>query len=165
MTDEDLLAGGDGGAAESDDGRVVYFEGRRTWLNFWKSLSFGVIGFTAGFVYWTVEGNLWSLFGGLLLAAVIYGYVCMVRSMALYLVTPRRVEIIYGLITKSSNEVRVKDIRTINVKKSGFKGLLGVGNVEFSSSGGDGSEVIFRDVWAAQSVKALVRELQDEDRK
>ena len=121
-----------------------------------------MIGFAGGFVYWTVEGNLWALFGGLVLVAVIYGYVCVVRSMSLYLVTPRRVEIIYGLITKSSNEVRVKDIRTINVKRSGFKGLLGVGDVEFSSAGGDGAEVVFRDVWAAQSVKALVREIQDE---
>ena len=77
----------------------------------------------------------WALFMGLVLVAGVYGYVCVVRSMALYLVTSRRVEIIHGLITKSSNEVRVKDIRTINVKKSGFKGLLGVGDVEFSSAG------------------------------
>ena len=154
MTEEESLP--------PEDGREICYEGRRTWLNFWKSLSLAAIGFGAAFVYWTLNGDLLVLFGGLVLAAAIYGYVCMVRSMAFYLVTPRRVEIIYGLITKSSNEVRVKDIRTINVRKRGFKGLLGVGDVEFSSSGGDGSEVVFRDVWAAQSVKALVRELQDE---
>ncbi len=158
---EKRFAGEERGDSHPEDGGAVYYVGRRTWLNFWKSLSVAGIGLGGGFVYWSLKGDLFALFGGLVLAAVIYGYVCAVRSMALYLVTPRRIEIIYGLFTKSSNEVRVKDIRTINVRRRGFKGLLGVGDVEFSSAGGDGSEVVFRDVWAAQSVKALVRELQD----
>ena len=53
-----------------------------------------------------------------------------------------------------------EDIRTINVRRSGLAGLLGIGNVEFSSTG-DGIDVEFSDIWAAQRVKLLVRDLQD----
>ena len=48
------------------------------------------------------------------------------------------------------------------MKKTGLTGLIGVGTVEFASAGSDEAEVMFRDIWAAGRVKALVRELQDE---
>ena len=51
------------------------------------------------------------------------------------MVTPKRVELVWGLLTKSSNEVRIEDIRTINVRRKGFSGLLGIGTIEFSSTG------------------------------
>jgi hypothetical protein len=63
---------------------------------------------------------------------------------------------------KSSNEVRIRDVRTINVRRAGFRGFLGVGTVEFSSVG-DAVDVAFVNIWHPQRVKRLVRELQDED--
>ncbi|MEM8955687.1 MAG: hypothetical protein AAGD22_16150, partial [Verrucomicrobiota bacterium] len=64
-------------------------------------------------------------------------------------------------ISKSSEEVRVCDIRAINVRKAGVKGLLGVGSVEFASAGSDGSDVVFEDVMGAHRLKENVRRLQD----
>lgn len=77
-----------------------------------------------------------------------------------YLVTEERVEVVWGLLGRSSREVRICDIRSIDVHESGLKGLLGLGNVDFSSSANAGIEVQFRDIRRAHQVKELVRELQ-----
>jgi len=107
------------------------------------------------------ETSPWILLAGLIIALFGVSWVFLQRSMALYLITPRRVEIVTGLFAKSSNEVRIDDIRTINVVKSGFIGLIGVGTVEFASAGGSTVEVAFQKVWAANRIKGLVRRLQD----
>lgn len=149
--------------SESRNGGVPnaeLYRGRPSWLNYWRSIFFATVAVVAGVVFW--ERNGWILFGGLLYALAVYGYICASRAMWLYLVTSKRVEVIHGLITKNSNEVRVKDIRAINVKKEGFKGFLGVGTVEFASAGSDEAEVKFGDIWGALRVKGIVRELQDE---
>lgn len=88
-------------------------------------------------------------------------YLTLMRFTCEYFVTPRRVELEKGLIAKSSNEVRIADIRAINVTCVGLSGIIGVGTVDFFTTGDD-PEVTFRDVWAAKEVKKLVRRLQDE---
>lgn len=77
-----------------------------------------------------------------------------------YLVTRRRIELIRGLIARSSNEVRIADIRAINVSCEGVSGFIGIGTVDFFTTGDD-PEISFREIWAAKKVKELVRRLQD----
>lgn len=86
-----------------------------------------------------------------------------VRSTKQFIVSERRVEVISGWLAKSSREALIDDIRSINVKKSGITGALGVGDVEFGTAGSSGIEVTFHGVARATHVKQLVRELQDED--
>ncbi|NLT72556.1 MAG: PH domain-containing protein, partial [Verrucomicrobiaceae bacterium] len=74
--------------------------------------------------------------------------------------TPRRIEKITGLLARSSQEVRIEDIRAINVTCRGLIGILGIGTVDFFTTG-DTAEVSFHQIWAAQKVKTLVRRLQD----
>jgi len=66
-----------------------------------------------------------------------------------------------GLFAKSSTEIRIKDIRSINVKKSGLLGLLGVGDVEFSSAASDKAEIVFSSISSATEVRDLVRNYQE----
>lgn len=94
--------------------------------------------------------------GGIVLAATL-----LTRSSHEYRVTNRRVEARTGLLSKSSREIRIGDIRSINVTKSGLSGFLSIGTVVFSSAGGTGEDVIFRRIWRAHGVKDLVRQLQD----
>lgn len=82
------------------------------------------------------------------------------RTRQRYSITPKRVILETGLLARSSNEIRVQDIRSINVKKSGLGGLLGIGNVEFSSAATDDADVIFFKVAGADGVRDLVRKLQ-----
>jgi hypothetical protein len=152
------------GPDEDESGRRegverVLYRGHPAWISFWKSLVLSVVMLVGGILTWEISG--WILFGGLVVTLFAYGYIVMERSMREYVVTPKRVEVIHGLISKSSEEVRVCDIRAINVRKEGMKGLLGIGSVEFASAGSDGGDVIFENVMGAHRLKERVRALQD----
>lgn len=112
--------------------------------------------------YFLGPTSLWYFITGTLLSVLIIIYIVIDRTTRHYLVTGRRIEVEWGLIVKSSNEVRIRDVRTVNVKKRGLMGLLGIGTIEFSTVG-DNIDVAFADVWAAHRVKRLVREIQDEE--
>jgi len=77
-----------------------------------------------------------------------------------YRIANRRIEVVTGLIARSSREVRIEDVRAINVTCRGLTGMFGIGTVEFFTSG-DSPEVSFERVWSARRVKTLVRRLQD----
>lgn len=137
------------------------YVGHPSLLSFPKSLLLALTGIGLGLVLW--DRNGWFLFGGLVLALLVFAYILFERSMRQYLITPKRVEIVHGFIAKNSNEVRIDDIRAINVKKPGFSGLIGIGSVEFASAGGDDIEVIFTQVSRPDAIKDLVRRLQDRE--
>jgi len=75
-------------------------------------------------------------------------------------VTNKRVSVEYGIISRVSNEVRIPDIRSINLRKTGLTGLLGIGRVEFSSAATDDTDVVFWNIPDAEKVRDLVRSLQ-----
>lgn len=77
-----------------------------------------------------------------------------------YHIRERRIEVITGLLARSSREVRISDIRSINVTCRGLSGMAGIGTVDFITSG-DQPEVSFHKVWAARKLKQRVRRLQD----
>lgn len=101
------------------------------------------------------------LAGGWIAGCLVLALILLVRSSSEYRVTTRRVEVRLGLISKSSREIRIADIRSITVEKAGLKGLLGVGTVIFSSETGPEEDVVFHNIWRAHGVKDLVRLLQD----
>jgi membrane protein YdbS with pleckstrin-like domain len=77
-----------------------------------------------------------------------------------YIVTRERVELIWGILGRSSKEARICDIRSIDVYESGIKGILGLGTIDFSTAANAGIEVQFKDLRRAHIVKDLVRKLQ-----
>lgn len=108
----------------------------------------------------------WTWFWGILLLIVGIGFFIMLnifvdRAGRVYIVTNRKVIFQFGLFAKSTNEVRIKDIRSINVTKRGIAGLMGVGSVEFSSAASDGAEIVFYNIPDADSVRDMVRYFQD----
>jgi len=66
----------------------------------------------------------------------------------------------YGIISKQSTELRIQDIRSINLTTSGLSGLIGIGRLEFSSAASDDAEVIFWNTPHAEKIRDLVRSLQ-----
>lgn len=147
-----------GAPPPSDPGRILY-AGHPSVLSFPGTLS--AVALALGTGLWLREASGWWLFGGLLTALFGVSWILFRRSLRLYLITPRRIEVVKGFVAKSSNEVRVEDIRAINVHTPGLIGLLGVGTVEFASAGGADIDVAFADVYAAHRIKRLVRRLQD----
>lgn len=65
-----------------------------------------------------------------------------------------------GLIARKVKSIRIQDLRNINVNQSLMERIVGVGDVEFSSAGGSGIEVVFRGVDKPLEVKALAQRLQ-----
>jgi len=65
-----------------------------------------------------------------------------------------------GLIARKVRSIRLRDLRNINVNQTLVQRLLGIGNVEFSSSAGSGVEVVFFGVSRPMRVKALAQKLQ-----
>ncbi len=141
------------------DANAILYAGHPSALSYPKTLIL-IAASIAGGIYGR-EFDAWWLFGGLIAALFGVSWILLQRSMRLYVITPRRVEIVHGLLAKNSNEVRIEDIRTINVHKPGLRGLFGVGTVEFASAGGSTVEVAFANVYAAHRIKTLVRRLQD----
>ncbi len=103
----------------------------------------------------------WGIRAALLaLAVILVLWIQLDRSRRKYAVTDRRVSSEYGIVNKSSNEVRIQDVRSINLRKTGVSGLLGIGTVEFSSAATDDADVIFWNISDAEKVRDLVRSLQ-----
>lgn len=118
---------------------------------------------------WVGNPSHWNYIGrwlfGLLLSVVGLGLLVIAgifldRARRVYIVTNRKVIFQSGLLARSTNEVRIKDVRSINVSKQGVAGILGVGSVEFSSAASDRAEIIFANIAEADRVRDLVREIQ-----
>lgn len=65
-----------------------------------------------------------------------------------------------GIIGRDVQSIRLKDLRNVNVRQSFFQRIFFVGDVEFSSSGGSGIEVVFHGVPSPMEVKTLVRSIE-----
>ncbi len=90
-----------------------------------------------------------------LVAVVIYR-----RYSWAYTINSETIESREGLIARKVKSIRIQDLRNINVNQSLMERIMGVGDVEFSSAGGSGIEVVFRGVDKPLEVKALAQRLQ-----
>lgn len=145
----------------------VIWTGRRSQ---WYYLGYWVIGLAivallaAAIYYYRAELTQWMpwIYGAPLIAlfATII-VVAAARSQRRYRVTNRRVISELGWMVKDTNEIRIQDIRSMNVSKAGFTGLLGIGKVEFSSAATDDADVIFYQIGGADAVRDMVRKLQN----
>lgn len=78
-----------------------------------------------------------------------------------YTIDDKTIESRQGVIARKVQSIRIQDLRNINVRQSLVQRLLQVGNVEFSSAGGSGIEVVFYGVSDPMAVKALAQRLQN----
>lgn len=144
----------------SRGGEEILFLGHPSWFAYPKSLavSFACLG-GAVFCFTQQHGLEWIVLLGSI-AALILVFVSLDRTTTTYFVTTRRVEMEFGLVGRNSKEVRIADIRAIDVRQKSYAALLGIGNVDFDSSASPGAEVRFKDVRRPHDIKQLVRQLQ-----
>ena len=143
--------------AAGSSNRILY-AGHPSVLNYPASLLALIGGVTGGVWLYRLDPNLTLV--GLALAVAGLVRLSFVRFTHDYHIRPRRIEVTTGFIARSSREVRIEDIRSINVTCRGILGMFGIGTVDFLTSG-DTPEVSFERVWAARKIKTLVRKLQD----
>ena len=140
------------------------WSGRPSHWNFFWSWLLAVVFLAGGafclWLYYNGQRNPLFFIPGAI-GVLILVYIAISRARQLYVVTNRKVEIQTGLLVKSSNEIRVKDIRSINVRKHGLAGFIGIGTVEFSSAATDDAEVTFVNIARADHVRDTVTNLQE----
>ena len=140
-------------------GTVSHWHYRNKWLLICALLVALVVSFLIDISH--APQIIWPLRGALVIVILfLVFWISIDRSRRKYLVSNKRVVVEFGIIARSSNEVRVQDIRSINLMKSGIPGALGIGRVEFSSAATDDADVVFWNCPDAQKVRDLVRSLQ-----
>lgn len=137
---------------------TILYAGHPSILNSPGSILAIMVGFAGG--VWIYGTSPWLTLFGFLAGILALINLSLIRFTSDYHITPKRIEVTKGLITRSSNEVRIQDIRAINVSCRGLLGVIGIGTVDFFTAGDD-PEVTFTQVWAAKEVKILVRRIQD----
>jgi len=120
-------------------------------------------------IRWTGHPSHWNYFLGWLLglATLPFGVgvliilaVLLVRARQTFRMTGERVVSEPGLIIKSSSEIMIDDVRSLNVIKTGIRGFMGIGSIEFASAATERAEVTFRNIANVDTVAQLFRELQ-----
>lgn len=138
--------------------RVVY-RGHPSLLTYWRTGLFAFVLGAGGMLLSTEKQELSAI--GLMAALVVLLWGALHRLGQCYLVTTRRVELITGLVARSSRELRHEDIRSLRVDQQGLAGLAGIGTITFSATGGHEEDVVFTDVRGPTRIKELVRKIQE----
>jgi hypothetical protein len=140
------------------DEDTLCYHGHPSWLSFTKPLLLCLVLVGGATAAMPLGGKYFVI--GLALASFTLCCTIIARQHRDYYVSGERVEVEWGIIGRNSKEVRIVDIRSMDVHQKGLLGFLGVGTLDFSSSGTDGVEVQFKNVRRAHKVKELVRQLQ-----
>jgi membrane protein YdbS with pleckstrin-like domain len=143
----------------SPSGEVILHHAHPSWLGYTKALILCLLLAIAGALLLVTQFTEYAIVA-LLSASSTLIAIGISRYSHDFIVTRERVELIWGLIGRSSKEARICDIRSIDVYESGIKGLLGLGTIDFSTAANAGIEVQFKDMRRAHEVKDLVRKLQ-----
>lgn len=139
-------------------GEVILYHSHPSWLAYSKTLLLSLLLAIAAGLLFLFE-PAYALIALVVSLVVLFG-VFVARLTHDHVVTPQRVELMWGIIGRNSKEARICDIRSIDVYESGIKGMLGIGTIDFSTAANAGIEVQFRDLRRAHEVKELVRRLQ-----
>ena len=152
---------------KSPEKETMNYIARPAWLNQWWQIGVlflmpvvFVLAYLKGNQYFSPE-NLRVVYVVIvavfvyLIAVVVYR-----RYSWAYTIDSETIESREGLIARKVKSIRIQDLRNINVNQSLWQRLMGVGDVEFSSAGGSGIEVVFRGVDKPLQVKQLAQRMQ-----
>ena len=134
-------------------GDQIIWEGRATLWKYAGSIILSVIV--------TVLLAVFTMGIGVVLAPIWWLAIYISRKNRKYTVTRKRIVVESGIFVKSSNEIRIKDVRSINVTKTGIAGLFGIGTVDFFSAASGDAEVRFQSIPKAKDLKEMVNALQE----
>ncbi len=148
-------------AAESGgEPEELLYVGHPSWFSYPRALLATALAGTAAWLSCEYRFGLeWILLFSSV-AGLVLLFMGLDRYTSTFYITTRRVEMEYGIIGRNTKEVRICDIRAIDVHQKGLSALLGLGTVKFDSSASAGPEVYFKNVRRPHDIKELVRELQ-----
>lgn len=111
-----------------------------------------------GHPYKTLVGKvIWSVLFACTLLGLLYVPFIWIHTVT-YRITRRRLIVEGGVLRKTSNEVRIADLRNIKLVNKSL--LFGTGTLIFDVAGSNGAEVVFNRVRFPEKIRDLIRELQ-----
>lgn len=139
-------------------GERIHYSAHPSWWSYFKPLLLAfLLAVAAGMlVFFDEIGAVFAAVFALVTLFCTY----VIRSCRDYTVTEERIEVQWGLLGKNSNEVRICDIRSLDVREKGLKGLLGIGTLDVSTAANAGIEVSFQDIRKPHDLKEMIRGLQ-----
>lgn len=129
------------------EGESVLQNRRPSWTLWWKQIALAVLVLLGG-----LAGD--AVIGGVLIA----GYVVFSRAESRYIVTDEPTKGKVGVISKSSMEYRLADLRSLATSQSLFEWLVGHGTLEFQA--GANNKLVWHGVPEYKAVGNTVREEQ-----
>jgi len=159
LVDEELDLFADDLDDDDDEAREhVLFRGHPSWLSFAWGILVGLALVVASVLSLPMGGKY--LLIGMGLASLTFCSIVTTRQVQEYFVTNERVEVDWGLFGRSSRELRIIDIRSVEIHQSGWLGFLGVGTVDFISTHTNEVAVRFKNVRGPHRIKELARQMQ-----
>ncbi len=130
-----------------------------SYLHYWRSIFAALTLFCAG----SLTSEAWppAYAIGLLGSSLLLLTTALRRQRRLYLISNKRAEIITGLISKSTREIRIQDIKAVQVERHGLEGLLGVCDLILSASSGSEDDLHFNKIRKGRKVRNLIRRHQE----
>lgn len=86
-------------------------------------------------------------------------FVSMKRLQYLFIVTSQRVIVRKGIIARNTNEIRLNNIRNLNVRQGAIERILNVGTVIVISAADGGAKVVFTGVQDPHGLKEKIHQL------
>lgn len=108
------------------DGESLLENRRPSWTLWWWQIGLAVLVLLIG-----VGGD--AAFGGIVAAALIFGYVVLARAQSRYIVTSERIKAKIGLLSSQTMEYRISDLRSLATKQSIWERIVGHGTLEFQA--------------------------------
>lgn len=102
-------------------------------------------------------GDIGTFFGELVIAGIFVSYVHIARSYSRYIVTNQRVKKSVGLLSTSTGETKISDIRALTTQQGFVERLLDNGSVKIDSAG-EGGFIAIRGVADPEDLAELIRE-------
>lgn len=140
------------------DGEFVLENKHPSYSNWWKLLTIGGI-FALGTLSAAAQGDMGTATTGIIVSALVFGYVYYSRSRSRYIVTTERIKKDVGLLRSSTGEVRITDIRSLNTGQGLIERIWGKGTVKIDS-GGAGGELGISGVADHEQLAHTIREQQ-----
>ena len=138
------------------EGEQFLWKGRQAWAYSFDRLLFGLLLFLLGmwFTYGGAKGETVAIF----LFPIATGYLLYVflrRGTRFYTVTKRRVFAEVGLVGSRVSEIKLADLRNIQLRQTFFERIWGIGTIELRPES-SGTEVVFEGISDPEHLKELI---------
>jgi uncharacterized membrane protein YdbT with pleckstrin-like domain len=109
-----------------------------------------------------IVGGLLIFAHGYRLGIIIILWALLDKKSKIFTITNKRTKSKKGILARTTREVALKDIRSINLKQSIIERLCNLGTIEIGSAGTAGIEVSFNGISQAPKIKNMITELKDQ---